>query len=195
MFCVPRGYHGPCIAAPGYPMYYLNVLAGPGGERSMAFCDDPAHHWVRDTWAEHGDRPAVSDDDEGRTDGVTTLGIGVIGFGWMGQAHSRGCRRAPSYFLDRDYEPELVVVGDTVEARRDDAVRVVRVRGRSTDWHEVVEPTRRRRRRSSPRPNMLHVEMVEAAAGGRQARVLREAGRRHAARRPLPPSAPRAAPA
>jgi 5-deoxy-glucuronate isomerase len=51
VFCVPKGYHGPCIAAPGYPMYYLNVLAGPGGERSMAFCDDPAHHWVRDSWA------------------------------------------------------------------------------------------------------------------------------------------------
>jgi 5-deoxy-glucuronate isomerase len=51
VFLVPRGYHGPCIAAPGYPMYYLNVLAGPGGERSMAFCDDPAHHWVRDAWA------------------------------------------------------------------------------------------------------------------------------------------------
>lgn len=51
VFVIPRGYHGPCIAAPGYPLYYLNVLAGPGGERSMAFCDDPAHHWVRDSWA------------------------------------------------------------------------------------------------------------------------------------------------
>jgi 5-deoxy-glucuronate isomerase len=51
VFCVPRGYHGPCIAAPGYPMYYLNVLAGPAGERSMAFCDDPMHHWVRDSWS------------------------------------------------------------------------------------------------------------------------------------------------
>ena len=50
VFCVPRGYHGPCIAAPGYPLYYLNVLAGPGGTRSMAFCDDPAHHWVREAW-------------------------------------------------------------------------------------------------------------------------------------------------
>jgi 5-deoxy-glucuronate isomerase len=50
IFVVPRGYHGPCIAAPGYPMYYLNVLAGPAGERSMAFCDDPKHHWVRSTW-------------------------------------------------------------------------------------------------------------------------------------------------
>ena len=51
VFLIPRGYHGPCVAAPGYTMYYLNVLAGPGAERSMAFCDDPAHHWVRDTWA------------------------------------------------------------------------------------------------------------------------------------------------
>jgi 5-deoxy-glucuronate isomerase len=48
---IPYGYHGPCVAAPGYPMYYLNVLAGPGG-RSMAFCDDPAHAWIRDSWAD-----------------------------------------------------------------------------------------------------------------------------------------------
>ena len=52
VYLIPRGYHGPCIAAPGYTMYYLNVLAGPGAERSMAFCDDPAHHWVRDEWAD-----------------------------------------------------------------------------------------------------------------------------------------------
>jgi 5-deoxy-glucuronate isomerase len=51
VFLIPRGYHGPCVAAPGYPMYYLNVLAGPGAERSLAFCDDPAHTWIRDSWA------------------------------------------------------------------------------------------------------------------------------------------------
>nr|WP_198429339.1 5-deoxy-glucuronate isomerase [Nocardia bovistercoris] len=51
VFLIPRGYHGPCVASPGYPMYYLNVLAGPGADRSMAFCDDPAHAWVRDAWA------------------------------------------------------------------------------------------------------------------------------------------------
>jgi 5-deoxy-glucuronate isomerase len=50
---VPHGYHGPCTAADGYPMYYLNVLAGPG-DRSMAFCDDPAHHWIRDSWQRTG---------------------------------------------------------------------------------------------------------------------------------------------
>lgn len=47
---VPHGYHGPCMAAPDYPMYYLNVMAGPAAERSMAFCDDPDHAWIRDTW-------------------------------------------------------------------------------------------------------------------------------------------------
>jgi 5-deoxy-glucuronate isomerase len=47
---VPYGFHGPCVAAPGYPMYYLNVLAGPGPQRSMAFCDDPSHTWVRGSW-------------------------------------------------------------------------------------------------------------------------------------------------
>jgi 5-deoxy-glucuronate isomerase len=46
---VPYGYHGPSMAAPGYDMYYLNVMAGPG-ERFWRFCDDPAHAWVRGTW-------------------------------------------------------------------------------------------------------------------------------------------------
>jgi 5-deoxy-glucuronate isomerase len=48
---VPHGWHGPAMAAPGYDLYYLNVMAGPGVERVWATCDDPAHAWVRDTWA------------------------------------------------------------------------------------------------------------------------------------------------
>jgi 5-deoxy-glucuronate isomerase len=52
VFLVPRGYHGPCVAAPGYPLYYLNVMAGPNPERTMAIVDDPAHGWIRDTWRE-----------------------------------------------------------------------------------------------------------------------------------------------
>jgi 5-deoxy-glucuronate isomerase len=47
---IPRGYHGPSVTAPGYDLYHLNVLAGPAAERTMAFCDDPAHHWVRQSW-------------------------------------------------------------------------------------------------------------------------------------------------
>jgi 5-deoxy-glucuronate isomerase len=51
VFLVPRGYHGPTVAAPGYPLYYLNVMGGPGPVRSMAIADDPDHAWVRGSWA------------------------------------------------------------------------------------------------------------------------------------------------
>ena len=47
---IPHGWHGPSMAAPGYDMYYLNVMAGPGAERAWLACDDPAHTWVRDSW-------------------------------------------------------------------------------------------------------------------------------------------------
>jgi len=46
---MPHGYHGPSMAAPGYHLYYLNVMAGPG-ERAWRFTDDPAHAWIRAAW-------------------------------------------------------------------------------------------------------------------------------------------------
>ncbi|GAA1896376.1 5-deoxy-glucuronate isomerase [Lapillicoccus jejuensis] len=49
---VPHGWHGPAMAVPGYDLYYLNVMAGPGPERAWLICDDPAHGWVRSTWAD-----------------------------------------------------------------------------------------------------------------------------------------------
>ncbi|WP_436519827.1 5-deoxy-glucuronate isomerase [Actinoplanes sp. HUAS TT8] len=47
---IPYGWHGPSMAAPGYDLYYLNVMAGPG-ERRWLIQDDPAHGWVRGAWA------------------------------------------------------------------------------------------------------------------------------------------------
>ncbi|CAM5234112.1 5-deoxy-glucuronate isomerase [Streptomyces aurantiogriseus] len=47
---IPHGWHGPSIAAPGYDLYYLNVMAGPDQDRAWLICDDPAHGWVRTTW-------------------------------------------------------------------------------------------------------------------------------------------------
>lgn len=44
---IPEGYH-PVVAAHGYNVYYLNVLAGSA--RSMAASDDPEYAWVRETW-------------------------------------------------------------------------------------------------------------------------------------------------
>jgi 5-deoxy-glucuronate isomerase len=47
---VPYGWHGPCVAAPGFDMYYLNVMAGPGAERVWKISDHPNQAWVRSTW-------------------------------------------------------------------------------------------------------------------------------------------------
>jgi 5-deoxy-glucuronate isomerase len=50
---IPEGYH-PVVAAHGYNVYYLNVLAGSA--RSMAASDDPAYAWVRQTWSSQDPR-------------------------------------------------------------------------------------------------------------------------------------------
>jgi 5-deoxy-glucuronate isomerase len=61
---VPYGWHGPCVAAPGYDMYYLNVMAGPpnpdGGERAWKISDHPDQTWVRGTWADQQVDPRLT---------------------------------------------------------------------------------------------------------------------------------------
>lgn len=50
---IPEGYH-PVVAAHGYNIYYLNILAGSA--RSMAASDDPDYAWVRRSWKEKDPR-------------------------------------------------------------------------------------------------------------------------------------------
>jgi 5-deoxy-glucuronate isomerase len=56
---IPYGYHGPAMAVPGYDMYYLNVMAGPG-RREWLICDDPAHAWIRQEWKEQSVDPRIA---------------------------------------------------------------------------------------------------------------------------------------
>lgn len=97
------------------------------------------------------------------TSAGSRVGVGVIGFGWMGQAHSRSVRRIPMLFGCRDYRPELVMCADGVAARREAAVDDFAFAEATDDWRKVVE---------HPEvdvvfvcaPNMLHVEMCSGAA-------------------------------
>jgi predicted dehydrogenase len=92
-----------------------------------------------------------------------TLGVGVIGFGWLGKAHSRSMLRIPTLFRDRDFDPVLVSCSDPVPALAQDAVSSFGFRRSGPDWQRVID---------DPEvdvvviaaPNMLHVELVEAAA-------------------------------
>jgi len=94
---------------------------------------------------------------------VTTIGIGVVGFGWMGQAHTRAYRDIPVYFAESGIRPKLVAVADNVPARLDLARDNFGFGWGTLDWHElidrddvdVVDVTA---------PNALHQEIVEAAA-------------------------------
>ena len=56
---IPHGWHGPAMAAPGYDLYYLNVMAGPGDERAWLISDDPDHAWVRQGWRDQPVDPRV----------------------------------------------------------------------------------------------------------------------------------------
>lgn len=57
---VPFGWHGPCMAAPGYDMYYLNVMAGPGPTRTWLISDHPDQTWIRSTWEHQAVDPRLT---------------------------------------------------------------------------------------------------------------------------------------
>jgi predicted dehydrogenase len=90
------------------------------------------------------------------------LGIGVVGFGWMGQAHSRSYLRLPTLFPERLADPVLAACADTLPERRERAVSDFGFAEALADWRELV---------GHPdvdvvvvtAPNMLHLEIVEAA--------------------------------
>jgi predicted dehydrogenase len=94
---------------------------------------------------------------------VTEIGVSVIGFGWMGQAHSRAYRDIPVYYGDSGIRPRLAAVADNVPARLDLARDNFGFGWGTLDWHELID-------RDDvdvvdiTAPNALHQEIAEAAA-------------------------------
>ena len=62
------------------------------------------------------------------------IGVGLIGFGWLGQAHSRSMQRIKTLFGEREFDPELVICSDTVPARVNEAIESFGYRRGSSDW-------------------------------------------------------------
>jgi predicted dehydrogenase len=91
------------------------------------------------------------------------LGVGVIGFGWLGHAHSRSMLRIPTLFGDRTYDPVLIACSDPVQARLDEALGSFGFRRAVADWHGVIDD-RDVDVVFIAAPNMVHVELVQAAA-------------------------------
>ena len=91
------------------------------------------------------------------------IGIGVIGFGWMGQAHARSAARIPSLFRERVYDTRLVICGDNVEDRRVEAVEGFGFESASADWEDVIGHVDVDVVYVTA-PNMLHEPLAVAAA-------------------------------
>jgi len=110
------------------------------------------------------------------TDGVVR--IGVIGFGWMGEVHSRAYSRLPQHYPDFLLRPQLVAVADP--AADDRAARAMSSYGfsrRSRDWREVVEAPDIDAV-SITGPNFIHRDVAVAAArAGKHVWVEKPVGR------------------
>ncbi len=106
-----------------------------------------------------------------------TLGIGIIGMGWMGSAHARAYRNLPDRFYDSGIRPRLVICADEVAARAQQAQEIHGFAEFSTDWRKVIEHPQVQVVNITS-PNYLHLEMVRAAtAAGKHVFCEKPVGR------------------
>lgn len=92
-----------------------------------------------------------------------SLGIAVVGFGWMGQVHSRAYSRVRQHYPDLPLAPDLVLVADPEQERLDDAVARFGFGAATASWRDVLTDDRVEAV-SVTAPNFLHREMGEAVA-------------------------------
>ena len=105
------------------------------------------------------------------------IGVAVVGFGWMGQAHTRAWARLLHHYPDSPLRPRLVAVADTDEARRTEALETYGFAAAHESWSALLD-------RddldvvSVCGPNFVHREIGSAvAASGRHLWIEKPAGR------------------
>ncbi|MEV6589535.1 Gfo/Idh/MocA family protein [Streptomyces acidicola] len=94
---------------------------------------------------------------------VSTLGVAVVGFGWMGRVHTQAYARVLHHFPHLAVRPELVTVAEEVPGRAEEAAAQFGFTTTARDWREVaVDP--RVQAVSITAPNFLHREIGVAMA-------------------------------
>ncbi|MEU5645642.1 Gfo/Idh/MocA family protein [Streptomyces milbemycinicus] len=94
---------------------------------------------------------------------VSTLGVAVVGFGWMGRVHTQAYARVPHHFPQLSLRPELIAVADEVPGRADEAAERYGFATAARDWREVAADPRVQAV-SIAAPNFLHREIGTAMA-------------------------------
>ncbi|MDQ1014643.1 Gfo/Idh/MocA family protein [Streptomyces afghaniensis] len=94
---------------------------------------------------------------------VDTLGVAVVGFGWMGRVHTQAYARVRHHYPQLPLVPELVTVAEEVPGRAEEAAAQFGFASTTRDWREVVADPRVRAV-SITAPNFLHREIGVAMA-------------------------------
>lgn len=106
-----------------------------------------------------------------------TVGIGLVGVGWMGRVHSAAYRRLRDHFPDCPGVARLVVAADEDPARAREAVDRLGYERATGDWHQVVADPEVEAV-SITVPNRLHREVAVAVAeAGKHLWVEKPVGR------------------
>jgi predicted dehydrogenase len=103
------------------------------------------------------------------------IGVGVIGFGWMGRVHTQSYLRVPHHYPDAK-PVSLVSVADDVPGRAAAAAARYGFAGSTGDWRELVDDPRIQAV-SITLPNFLHREVGSAfAAAGKHIWIEKPVG-------------------
>jgi predicted dehydrogenase len=92
-----------------------------------------------------------------------SLGVAVVGFGWMGHAHTRAYLRARHHYPDLPITPHLVTVADPEPGRAEAAAAQYGFGTATTDWRDLLADPRIEAV-SVTAPNFLHREIGAAVA-------------------------------
>lgn len=91
-----------------------------------------------------------------------SVGIGVIGMGWMGQSHSRAYLQVPVRFDDAGLAPRLVACADELPERAEQVARTLGFERSFSDWRRVIDDPEVEAVDVTV-PNYMHLEVVRAA--------------------------------
>ncbi|MFD5127408.1 Gfo/Idh/MocA family protein [Streptomyces olindensis] len=94
---------------------------------------------------------------------VDTLGVAVVGFGWMGRVHTQAYARVRHHYPRLPLVPELVTVAEEVPGRAEEAAAQFGFASTTRDWRAVAADPRVRAV-SITAPNFLHREIGVAMA-------------------------------
>jgi predicted dehydrogenase len=92
-----------------------------------------------------------------------TVGVGVIGMGWMGECHSRSYRAITDRFYEDGIDPRLVICSDNVEERAQESMHRYSFEQYSTQWMDVINHPDVQVV-SITAPTGMHLEIIKAAA-------------------------------